>query len=126
MTFDLRLFIVTIGPLEPAFLLSLALASLVAWVSGLGLAAVTTRIRDPWRRVFYVVPLWLTLGLLLFVLPNVALRVAYPLLHPGERDATVCVACVWPAFALPTVLAYGVAVMRLRRRPTESGADGRG
>ena len=44
MTFDLRLFIVTIGPLEPAFLLSLALASLVVMLHPNGNVAIAAAV----------------------------------------------------------------------------------
>ena len=107
-------------------LLALLAASLVAWASGRTLAAVTARVRDPWRRALYVGPLWVVVGLVLFSLPSVAVATAYPLLHSEDSDATVCVAGVWPTFVLPVFLGYGIAVMRLRRRPTERGADVRG
>ena len=114
MTFDLRSSIVTIGPLEPALLLSLVIASMVAWPFGRALAAVTRRLREPWRRAFYIAPLWLMVGAALFILPNLVVAGAYPLLHPADRDAMVCVAMVWPTFTLPALLGYWVAAGRLR------------
>jgi hypothetical protein len=116
MTFDLNASIVTIGPFEPAMLVSIVLAVLGAFGLGRALASVTARVDDPWRRVVYLGPVWLVAGLLMFVLPNVVVAVLYPVFHPEDRGATVCVAMVWPLFLAAPVVGYSVAGTALRRR----------
>ena len=116
MTFDLNTSIVTIGPFEPAMLAALVLAALGAFAVGRALASATARVDDPWRRVIYLGPVWLVAGLLMFVLPNVVVAILYPLFHPEDRGATVCVAMVWPLFLVAPAVGYSVAGAALRRR----------
>ena len=85
MTFYLNGGYVTIGPLEPAMLVALVLAMLCA------------------------------VGLVMFVLPHVGVALLYPLFHPDDREAVVCVALVWPLFLAPPLLGYSVAGVVLRR-----------
>jgi hypothetical protein len=115
MPFDLKFSIVTISPFEPAFLLSLVTASVVAWLLGKGLGRLTSSVVDPWRRRLYMGPVWVGSGLVFFLLPNVFVAWAYPALHPEHREATVCVAMVWPTFLLPTSLGLWAAVRALRK-----------
>jgi hypothetical protein len=115
VTFDLRMSIVTISPREPALLIALLLASPLAWYLGKGLGRVTSFVRDPWRRRLYLGPLWVVAGLLFFVLPNVLVVLTYPLVHPDDREAMVCVAMVWPTFLVPTVLGIVAAARTVRR-----------
>jgi hypothetical protein len=115
VTFDLRFSIVTISPLDPVFFLSLALSLLIAWPVGRALGALTLHVRDPWRRVLYLGPMWLLVGAVLLALPNVIVAVAYPLLRREDRESMVCVARIWPTFILPTLLAIGRGFAWLHR-----------
>jgi hypothetical protein len=119
MSLDLRqMAIVTIGPLEPALLLVLALACVVAWLSGRALATLTFEVRDPWRRRLLVGPGWMVAGLVHFLLPDALLPWVYPLLNPDFRQASVCVAMVWPLFLLPAIVVFvaGWRCLRALRR----------
>jgi hypothetical protein len=111
---DLRFSIVTIGPLEPALLLSLVVASLATWFMGKGLGKVTGLVADPWRRRLYMGPVWLLAGIAFFFLSNLLVVLAYPALHPEDREAMVCVAMVWPTFLVPTIIGMVAAVHALR------------
>ncbi len=121
MEFDLKASIVTIGPLEPALLVSLVVALVLAWPAGVALGSLTARVADPWRRVIYLFPVWLIAGAILFALPNVLLVFAFRAMHPQFREAAVCVALVWPTFLLVPLLGFVAAVMRLRRRGRSVG-----
>jgi len=112
LTFDLRSSIVTIGPLDPALLLSLAAVSLIALPLGRALGRLTRRVKDHWRRRLYVWPAWPLLGLVLFILPQATVVVVYPLIHPDDGSALVCFVLVWPAFILPAVVGYAAALRR--------------
>ena len=116
MTFDLNASIVTIGPFEPAMLVSLLIAILGAFGLGRALGAITRRVNDPWRRILYLGPVWLVVGVVMFALPNVVVAILYPLFHPEDRGALVCVAMVWPLFIAAPVLGYAVASVALRRQ----------
>ena len=123
MQFDLRSAVVTIGPFEPALLLSLALACFVAWFTGRGLARLTGRVADPWRRRLYVGPVWVLVALFLFVLPNVILVLIFPLLHSEYHGALACVAIVWPTFLLPTTVGLATAARRVRSLHASPGRN---
>jgi hypothetical protein len=114
MRFELKASIVTVGPFEPALVAAIALALLGAVGIGRALAAITDRVKDPWRRVIYLGPVWFIGGLIMFALPNVAVAVLYPLFHPEDRGAMVCVAMVWPLFMAAPVAGYAVGAAALR------------
>jgi hypothetical protein len=107
--------IVTIGPLEPALLVSVLITLPLGWLLGAGLGGLTSHVKDPWRRVVYLGPVWVGAGLLLYVLANVVLVLVYPVLHPEDSQAIVCTFLVWPAFLLPPLGGYAAAIIRLRR-----------
>ena len=121
MQFDLRFSIVTISPLEPALLLSLAIASLATWFMGKGLGKVTGLVSDPWRRRVYMGPVWVLAVIAFLFLPNLLVDFAYPALHPEDREAMVCVAMVWPTFLVPTLIGV-FAALRALRAGASSGA----
>jgi hypothetical protein len=119
--FDLKFSIVTISPFEPALLLSLAVASVIAWFMGRGLGSLTARVADPWRRRLYMGPLWVLAARVFFFLPNLLVDLAYPALHPEDREAMVCVAMVWPTFLVPTIVGLVAAGRRMRAgRPSRT------
>jgi hypothetical protein len=128
LTFDLGFSIVTIGPLEPALLLSLFTASLTAWPLGRGLASLTRAVKDRWRRRLYVGPIWLLSGIMLFFLPQAIVVGVYPFVHSEDGNAIVCLAIVWPMFVVPPVIGYAVALRgrgRLPHSPAGEAIDSR-
>lgn len=114
MKFELpELAIVTIGPLEPALIVSLFLASIAAWLLGKRLGRLTALVEDPWRRRLYAGPIWVLAGGVFFILPNLIVCVVFPVLHPAYAKAIVCVAMVWPTFVLPVCFGFLGAVRAL-------------
>jgi hypothetical protein len=118
--------IVTIGPQEPALLISLVLAAVAAWYLGKGLGRATGFVTDRWRRRLYMGPVWIVAVFVFFILPNVLVVLIYWAMHPDEREAMVCVAMVWPTFCLPTVVGLIAAERALRRsRPAAAALTAR-
>jgi hypothetical protein len=120
VTFDLRASTVTISPHEPALWLSVLLAAALAWPLGSGLGKLTALVTDPWRRWLYMGPVWIVAALAFYLLPNIVVSIIYPLVHPEDRGAIVCVVMVWPTFLLPAALGVMAAARTLRR----SGSSG--
>jgi hypothetical protein len=100
-------------------LLALVLGLLLAWPAGRGLGAFTARVSDPWRRFFYLGPVWLIAAGMLFVLPHLLLEVTFRVLEPDHAGAMVCVALVWPQFVLVPLVGIAVAVRRVRKLGVE-------
>jgi hypothetical protein len=115
--------IVTIGPSEPALLVSLALAALAAWYLGKGLGRATGFVTDRWRRRLYMGPVWILAAFLFFVLPNILVVFIFRAMHPDDREAMVCVAMVWPTFLLPAAVGIIGASRALRRGSVATTAN---
>ena len=76
---------------------------------------------DPWRRRLYMGSVWLLAALVFFVLPNILVSILFPMVHPEYRQATVCVAMVWPLFFIPAFVGLLAARRALRRAIVATG-----
>ena len=114
MTFDLHASIVTIGLSEPSLLVAILIALVGAFFLGRMLGHITRLTNDPWRRIIYLGPVWLIVGVTMLALPIVGVELLYPLFHPEDRRAMVCTVMVWPLFLTVPVLGYAVAGAALR------------
>jgi hypothetical protein len=103
MEFDLsELAIHCIGPLEPAFLLSLAVALIGAIVLVRPLGRVTLAMQRHRRHQVYTGLVWASCGIALLVGAVALTDALYSLGHSGH----VCTAFVWPAYLIPPVVLF--------------------
>jgi hypothetical protein len=114
MTFD-SVSTIDVGPLEPALLLALTIACVVAWFSGKALGGLTARVAKPWLGKLYFGATWVALAFAFVLVIHFLLGAIYPLLQASDRGAVVSAGAVWPMLFLPALVSLIAGLPLLRR-----------
>jgi hypothetical protein len=112
--------VIDVGPLEPALLLSLAAAGLIAWLCGSQVWRLTAPIANSWARRCVAGVSGTVLAGVVTVLPILSLEPLYFRLHGMSPGASVPADVIWPLLLLPAVFGVVGAIRSVRQaRPPE-------
>ena len=115
MNFDLSKPILPIGPFDPAVVVSVLLAGVVAWFCGKALGHRTMLVSRRWRRVLYMGPVWVIVGIALTCLTLLLFVASFQVLSGIQQGYITDWALA--TFLLPPVLCLAVAGMHVLHVP---------